>query len=45
MGIDELKAFIRQTLCNGELLLTETDVSAIERLEQDYLRSEFIQKM
>lgn len=45
MDIDELKAFIRQTLCNGELLLTETDVSAIERLEQDYLRSEFIQKM
>ena len=45
MGIDELKAFIRQTLCNGELLLTETDVSAIERLEQGYLRSEFIQKM
>lgn len=45
MGIDELKTFIRQTLCNGELLLTETDVDAIEQLEQDYLRSEFIQKM
>ena len=45
MGIDELKACIRQTLCNGELLLTETDVSGIERLEQDYLRSDFIQKM
>ena len=45
MGIDELKTFIRYTLCNGELLLTEADVSAIEQLELDYLRSEFIQKM
>lgn len=45
MGIDELKAFIRQTLCNGELLLTADDVAAIEKLEQEYLDREFIQKM
>ena len=45
LSIDELKAFIRQTLCNGELRLTPDDVAAIEQIEQDYLRTEFIQRM
>ena len=45
LSLDELKAFIRQTLCDGELLLTEADVSAIEQLEQEYLHNEFIRKM
>ena len=45
LSLDELKTIIRQTLCDGELLLTEADIGAIEQLEQDYLRSEFIQKM
>ena len=45
MSIDELKAFIRQTLCNGELQLTTDDVAAIEKLEQEYLDHEFIQRM
>ena len=45
LGLDELKTFIRQTLCDGELPLTEADVAAVEQLEQEYLRSEFIEKM
>ena len=45
LGIDELKTFLRQTLCDGELLLKPDDIAAIEKLEQEYLRNEFIQKM
>ena len=41
-SLDELKTFIRDTLCNGEKLLTMDDVAAIERTEQDYLKEEFI---
>ncbi|MCR4810220.1 MAG: lipoate--protein ligase family protein [Prevotella sp.] len=45
LSLDEMKNVIRQTLCNGELLLTQTDIAAIEEIEQEYLRNEFIQKM
>ena len=45
LGIDELKTFLRQTLCDGELLLKPDDIAAIGKLEQEYLRNEFIQKM
>lgn len=40
--LNEVKALIRETLCEGELMLTEKDVSEIESLEQTYLRKEFI---
>lgn len=42
ISLDDFKAFVRQTLCVGELLLTEDDVKAIETLEQEYLNEEFI---
>jgi lipoic acid synthetase/lipoate-protein ligase A len=45
LNLDELKTFIRQTLCDDELLLTPEDVAAIEKIEQEYLRTEFIQKL
>ena len=45
LGVDELKTFLRQTLCDGELLLKPDDIAAIGKLEQEYLRNEFIQKM
>lgn len=45
LSLDEMKTVIRQTLCNGELLLTQADIAAIEEIEQEYLRSEFIQRM
>ena len=39
---EELKAFIRATLCDGESVLTQADVAEIEQLEQTYLKKEFI---
>lgn len=39
---EELKAFIRETLCDGEYVLTQADVAEIEHLEQTYLKEEFI---
>jgi len=42
LTIGQLCDAARQTLCDGELLLTAGDVSAIEQLEQDYLREDFI---
>ena len=39
---EELKAFIRATLCDGEYVLTQADVAEIEQLEQTYLKEEFI---
>jgi lipoic acid synthetase/lipoate-protein ligase A len=38
----ELKAFIREALCDGEYVLTQADVTEIEQLEQTYLKEEFI---
>jgi lipoic acid synthetase/lipoate-protein ligase A len=45
LNIEELKAFIRETLCDGELLLTDADVEGIRRIEQEYMDREFIQRM
>ena len=36
LSCEEVKALIRQTLCNGELLLTSDDITAIEHLETEY---------
>lgn len=41
-SVGELKTFIRETLCEGEYLLTETDVAEVEQIEQTYLNEEFI---
>ena len=45
LNIEELKAFIRQTLCNGELQLTDADVEGIREIEKSYLDKEFIQRL
>lgn len=42
LGLDEVKRLIRDTLCDGERVLTPDEVAAIERLEQDYLDKDFI---
>lgn len=42
LTIDEVKALIRDTLCSGERILTVDDVHAIEEIEKDYLKEEFI---
>ena len=43
LTLEELRAFIRTTLCDGERMLTPAEVKKIEQLEQTYLREEFIQ--
>lgn len=40
--LDEFKAFVRATLCDGELMLTTEQVAGIETLEQKYLQETFI---
>ena len=45
LNIEELKAFIRRTLCEGELQLTDAAVEGIRKIEQEYLNKEFIQRM
>lgn len=42
MSIDEVKAHIRATLCQDEILLTADDVAAIEKIEEGYLSEIFI---
>ena len=40
--LDEVKTLIRNRLCDGELMLTSEQVVEIEKIEQGYLKSEFI---
>ena len=42
LSLDEVKMLIRDTLCDGELMLTPEQVAEIEALEQSYLKQEFI---
>ena len=41
-SVSALKAFIRETLCEGEYVLTEAEVAEVEQIEQTYLKEEFI---
>ena len=42
LQMDGLKATIRTTLCKGERMLTTAEVAEIERIENTYLKEEFI---
>ena len=42
LSLDEVKTLIRETLCEGERVLTPDEVAAIEQIEQTYLREDFI---
>ena len=42
LSLKEFMSFVRQTLCNGELVLTTNQVKDIELMEQEYLSDEFI---
>ena len=42
LTLEGLKSLIRETLCDGEVVLTADDVAAIEQIEQSYLKEEFI---
>jgi lipoic acid synthetase/lipoate-protein ligase A len=45
LGLDEVRTLIRETLCVGERMLTTEEVTGIERLEQQYLREDFIKQL
>lgn len=42
LSLDEVKRLIRDTLCEGERVLTMSEVAEIERLEETYIKEEFI---
>ena len=42
LSLDEIKQLIRDTLCDGELVLTAEQVTEIEKIEQSYLKQDFI---
>lgn len=42
LTLDEVKTLIRDTLCDGERVLSGTEVAEIERLEKKYLEEDFI---
>lgn len=42
LDLSALKDFIRTTLCVGEMVLTEAEIAEIERIEQYYLKEDFI---
>ena len=42
LSLEEFMAFVRQTLCVDELMLTDHQVKEIEQMEKDYLSDEFI---
>lgn len=45
LSLEEVKTMIRETLCTGELVLTEQQVKAIEQMEQECLLKDFINKL
>ena len=45
LSLEEVKTLIRQTLCDGELMLTEGQVGEIEQMAQEYLLKDFINKL
>lgn len=42
LTLDEFKAFVRATLCDGERVLTSKEVKDIEELEKTYLDKDFV---
>ncbi len=42
IDIEDFKRFVRTNLCNGEILLSDSDVAGIEEIEKEYLSPEFI---
>ena len=42
LSLNDIKQKIRDTLCDGELVLTEEQVAGIEEIEQTYLKQDFI---
>ena len=45
LSLEEVKTLIRLTLCDGERTLTPSDTTAIEQIEQTYLKEDFIHSL
>lgn len=45
LSLEEVKTLIRSTLCDGERTLTPSDTTAIEQIEQTYLKEDFIHSL
>lgn len=45
LTLDEVKRLIRTTLCTDARMLTAAELTAIEQLEEEYLKNEFINKL
>ena len=45
LTLEDFKALVRATLCQGERVLTPEEVSGIEQLELTYLKEEFINRI
>lgn len=42
LTLDEFKAYVRKQLCSDEYVLTQDDISGIEKIEKEYLTDAFI---
>ena len=42
LSLDELKAYLRESLCDSAYVLGESDIDAIKEIEKGYYRPEFI---
>ena len=42
MSIEEFQQHAHSTLCDGKIMLSDNDITAIERIEESYLTPEFI---
>ena len=42
LDIEQFKTFVRNNLCQGEIVLNEEDIRGIEEIEKDYLTDDFI---
>src|SRR3712207_3363366 len=42
ISLADFMAFVKENLCDGEIVLTENDIKGIEKIEQEYLTPSFI---
>lgn len=42
LDIEQFKTFVRNNLCQGEIVLNDEDIKGIEEIEKEYLTEEFV---
>src|SRR3712207_9539068 len=42
MNIEEFKSYVKEHMCDGEIMLSENDIKEIETITKTYLTPEFI---